>query len=287
MQSLSTVFRLAIVLSLLSGCNSNGTGQAPVAPRIMSYSALRADNEEPQFFRAEPKDEQAQSRGRMVIKKAEIRLEVANYDDAFTRIRLLANSNNGFVVSSEASSKEEQQKSGEVSMRIPLLKFEAVVESVKCLATRIEDVSIRGNDVTEEFYDVEARLRNKQKLEERLTDILKVATKVKEILEIERALSDTRGAIEQLTGRKRFLADQVELSTVDVEMHEPHPVIATGSDGFLSKVVRGLQRGVDSFGDVVSVSITILLALSPILTIGLILTVLGIRMFKHRLARAG
>lgn len=210
----------------------------------------------------------ASPQARMLIKTADLVCEVDNFDEACSRVQNLAEQNGGYVVSSQANVSDENLKSGHVTLRIPSDKFDETLTSLKKLVKKTDSESIRGNDVTEEFYDLSARLDNKRKAEQRFQEILKTAYKTTEILEVERALMNVREEIERMEGRKRFLADQVALSTITVKLHEPRPLLTGGRYNFWGKIKRGFENGLKGFGDALSASITFVIAVLPVASLG-------------------
>lgn len=208
---------------------------------------------------------------RMLIKTADLICEVDNFDEARSRVQNLAEQNGGYIVSSQTSISDENRKSGRVSLRIPSDKFDETLTALKKLVKKTGSESINGNDVTEEFYDVSARLDNKRKAEQRFQEILRTANKTTEILEVERALMEVREEIERMEGRKRFLADQVALSTITVNLYEPRPLLSGGRDSFWGKIKRGFENGLEGFGDVLSASITFVIAVLPLAPLGFLL----------------
>ena len=208
---------------------------------------------------------------RMLIKTADLVCEVENFDEARSRVQNLAEQNGGYIVSSQTSISDENRKSGRVSLRIPSDKFDETLTALKKLAKKTGSESIYGNDVTEEFYDVSARIDNKRKAEQRFQEILRTASKTTEILEVERALVEVREEIERMEGRKRFLADQVALSTITVNLYEPRPLLTGGRDSFWGKIKRGFENGLEGFGDVLSASITFVIAVLPLAPLGFLL----------------
>lgn len=201
---------------------------------------------------------------RMIIKTAELFCEVENFEAAAGRMRALAEESGGYLVSAQTSVRDDNRKSGMLTLRVPADKFETTLAALKKLVKKVETENLSGNDVTEEFYDLTARLENKRRAEQRFLEILKTANKTSEILEVEQALVNVREEIERLEGRKRFLSDQVALSTITVRLFEPRPLITTGRDSFWGKLKRGFENGLAGFGDVLSGTITFVIAVLPL-----------------------
>jgi hypothetical protein len=145
----------------------------------------------------------------------------------------------------------------------------------------VESENVQGNDVTEEFYDLTARLENKKKAEKRYQEILSSARTTKDILEVEQALASVREEIERFEGRKRFLSDQVAMSTINVILHEPYPLMAAGNGGFLAKMRRGFELGIAGFADVLSACITLLIAGIPVFLL-VFLAAVGFKKYRRR-----
>ncbi len=204
---------------------------------------------------------------RMIIKTAELFCEVEDFEAAAGRMRALAEENGGYLVSAQTSVRDDNRKSGTLTLRVPADKFETTLAALKKLVKKVETENLSGNDVTEEFYDLTARLENKRRAEQRFQEILKTANKTSEILEVEQALASVREEIERLEGRKRYLADQVALSTITVRLYEPRPLITTGRDSFWGKLKRGFENGLVGFGDVLSGTITFVMAVSPLVPV--------------------
>jgi tetratricopeptide (TPR) repeat protein len=205
-----------------------------------------------------------QARNRMLIKTATLNCEVANYDEALAQIQKIAAQYSGYVVASNMQVSVEDVKSGTVTLRIEAKNFDAALQALKQIAKKLDSESLQGNDVTEEFYDLTARLENKRKAEKRYQEILASAKTTKDILEVEQALTNVREEIERMEGRKRYLEDQVALSTITVNLHEPYPLMASGRYGFLAQMRRGIENGVSGFSEVLSACLTFAIAGIPI-----------------------
>ncbi len=112
-------------------------------------------------------------------------------------------------------------------MRVPVDRFDDLVRQISKLG-EVRTSHIGSQDVTEEFFDLEARIHNKQEEEKRLLKHLADSTgKLEDILKVEHELTRVRGEVEQLQGRLRFLANRADLGTVTItateRQNEPPP----------------------------------------------------------------
>lgn len=154
---------------------------------------------------------------RQVIRSADLRVEVPSFDKAADALVEIAESAGGFVADSNVTQTEPPL--GTFILRVPALRFAGVLDRVEALG-KVAERRVSGQDVTEEFIDVQARVRNLQAHERQLLTFMERATRVSDLLAIEQELSRVRGEIEQLTGRLRFLANRVEMATVQVTVRE-------------------------------------------------------------------
>ena len=157
---------------------------------------------------------------RLIVKTATLTLLVTDVAEVATRSANLAETLGGFVVT--ASQREEGGRpAATVQMRVPAERFDEAMGQLRGMAERVQNEQVQSRDVTEEFVDVDARLRNLRATEQRYLDLLSQARTVEDILRIEQQLSNVRGQIEQLQGRLNFLQRSAELSTITVELRLP------------------------------------------------------------------
>ena len=107
---------------------------------------------------------------------------------------------------------------------------------------KTESLSISADDITEQYFNLEIRLRNSNQLEEHLLKLLEKAGKVSELVEVEREVARVRDEIDQMEGKKRFWDSQVAFSTLVVSLAEPRPAITGSGGGVFDTLERSLQR---------------------------------------------
>ncbi len=113
------------------------------------------------------------------------------------------------------------------------------VVQLEGLAEKVDNKNINTKDVTEEFIDVEARLKTKKELETRYLDLLKQAKTVADIVSIESQIANVRAEIESMEGRLKYLSNQVSFSTLNVSYYQESDM----SYGFGSKFLNSLKSG--------------------------------------------
>jgi len=223
---------------------------------------------------------------RKVIRNAELTIETDSPGDGKRRIEIIAELHGGFVVTSEITDRGEEEAGGRtivtVVVRVPAAQFVAALEEIRKVGKKIRREKITGQDVTEEYVDLEARLKAKRALEVQFLEIMKRAKDVRDALEVQKALADVRGEIEQMEGRRRFLENQVSLSTVTVTLQTPAPFVSTSTSGFWQGVKRAFGEGFDAALEVVLFIIRMILVLIPILLFIALPAIYLLRRFRRR-----
>ncbi len=163
---------------------------------------------------------------RKIISTASLTLEVKSVEKASNDIVKIVEVSQGFI-SGSSTYDSGGSKNGQMTIRVPQKNFYSTIAQIEALGTE-KSRQISGQDVTEEFIDVGARLDNLKKQESRFQEILKNASTVKDVLEVERELERVRGDIESLTGRMNYLNQSVEMSTITVNVMEPAPIAGEG-----------------------------------------------------------
>ncbi len=155
--------------------------------------------------------------GRQVIRTSTMTIEVRDVDEAATALLRIAESSGGFIANSTIVRRRPSY--GTFELRIPVARFGLVLDQVESVGD-VRERHLTGQDVTEDFVDLQARVRNLERHEHQLLTFMDRAAKVADLLAIEQELARVRGEIEQLTGRLRFMNNRIELATVDVTLRE-------------------------------------------------------------------
>ena len=266
------VFALALV-ACGGGAASTATGgqQAPGAPQ----SAPASDAVAPaagggatalETGGAPPAAQGGQQDfGRLVIKSAELSLQVDNAREAETSVRAIVARLGGYVVKVQTSGSEENVSST-ITFRVPAARFDEALAGVQGLAKKVFSRTVTGDDVTEEFVDLDSRLKNLEATRDRLQAFLDKAENVDEALKVNQSLSEIQGQIEQIKGRQQFLKQSAALSTITVSLAPvppPAPIVAENSWQPLA-VAREALRELVGFGQGLASLAIVLLVWSPV-----------------------
>lgn len=161
---------------------------------------------------------------RMIIKNAEMRLIVPSVDEALTRIEGLVADVGGYILNSRTWF-QDGEKYASLTFAVPSERFEETLGRLRRIGTQVADESTSGQDVSQEYVDLEARLANLEAAAARLREFLKEAKSVEEALQVEARLRELEGEIAQVKGRMNFLRGRsaYSLITVILEPLSPTP----------------------------------------------------------------
>lgn len=223
-----------------------------------------------------------------VIKTGNLSLRVDNVDWIVGEITKTVNGLDGSVASSNFSNNGRGAKSGVITVRVPVTKFDEAFTKLKQSGASIVSESVSGQDVTEQVIDMEARIKNKQAEEEAYANILKVQTqKVSDILEVTQALNNVRGEIESLQGQLKYLNSQADMSTITIALSEEPQVGKTDTTwrplqvvkSSINALLQNLQGLVNFLIRFVIVALPILLIVFGLL--GRLLWWLGKKVYRY------
>lgn len=178
----------------------------------------------------------------MVIRTANVSIEVDSLERAVARVRELAAQFGGYVANTDITTGKNQLRNATLEVKIPATRFEQSLAGLTPIG-KLESVSVEAEDVGEQFVDVSARMDNAQRLERRLIDLLATRTgKLKDVLDVEQALARVREEIERYEGRIRYLKAHTAMSTLSVTVHEPLPVVGTAGKSVMGEAFTQAWR---------------------------------------------
>jgi hypothetical protein len=154
---------------------------------------------------------------RLIVRNADMTLVVDDVPARMEAAAAVAAKHDGFVVSS-AVSRYDGEIRGNVTLRVKSEKLDAALADLRQLAVEVRAESSSGEDVTGEFVDLGAQLKNLESAEARLQKIMDEAKNTEDVLNVFNQLTQIRGQIEQIKGRMKFLSESAALSRISVEM---------------------------------------------------------------------
>jgi len=260
---MSLLMLLGLVLSACAGAEEVAENLSPLGPSIdMDEEAWSSD------IMSAPEAEDGKEAGgttsaidRMMIYNADLEIAVIDPDGVMQAIISLAETEGGFVVSSNSYktfSNDRALPRANVTVRVPAEKLEAIMEDIKALTPDpAEDViseNISGDDVTSEYTDLESRLRNLEAAEAALVALMEDARDPEDVLAIFDELTYYRGEIEIVKGRMKYLEESADLSALSVsivakESLQPIEIVGWEPKGTAKRAVEALIEAVQFLGN--------------------------------------
>jgi len=165
---------------------------------------------------------------RMIVKNADVRLMVKDTDEAIDRATQIVGDAGGYIISSRVWYQDyygNNLKYATISVGIPVDEFERALVRLRDLAVRVVDENASGDDVTEQYVDLQSQLVNLEATRARIQEFLKDAKTIDEALRINQELANIEAQIEQIKGRMNYLADRSSYSTITINLEPEFPVL--------------------------------------------------------------
>lgn len=227
------LFKLPILMGfIVAACGTQNSTDLPIASNDSYENVVDTPATE------QPAPPPSDLTERKIIREGEIYFECSDVLETETFLKKEVKNAKGYI-SNESANNYAERNEKQLSIRIPTDQLDGLLEKIQTHAIKVQNTTLRSEDVTEQFIDVEARLKTKKELEVRYLSLLQQAKTVDEILKIERELANIRGEIESMQGRLNFLKDRTSMSTLNVTFF----VEGEKAFGFLTKLKDGIRNG--------------------------------------------
>ena len=198
-----------------------------------------------------------------IIQTAYITIEVKDVPGSVEILKNLASQKGGYLSSTNIQKNYNNLVSGSVILRVPAAEFENTLTGVKAIGT-VKSVSTQGQDVTEEYVDLQAQKTSYQNQLAQYNEIMKKAVKVEDVIVIQQQIDRVQTELDRLEGRLKYLDSQIDLSTITINLQEPQPVGGDTGHNFISTI----NDGIAGFFGMIDAIIIILFTLLPLIVVG-------------------
>uniref|UniRef100_A0A831TCH8 DUF4349 domain-containing protein n=1 Tax=Thermorudis peleae TaxID=1382356 RepID=A0A831TCH8_9BACT len=289
---------LLVTLPLATACGRSERPGEPSAQPGVASTAVVTDQARPAPAEGAPEMGAPASGGpsvgssfdRFVIRTGELELQVNDVGQALVAIRQLTIDAGGFVLSSSTYAQGEggKRQTATLTVQVPSERFDQFLNQVRTspLVVEVERERLQSQDVTEEYLDLDARLRNLQATEQRYLALLDRASTIEEILRVEQELSRVRYEIEQVTGRKQYLERHIAYAQATITLATvPSAQSATGPAFDLARAVeRAWQASLRFIGGVAEIAVMLVVFFWWLWPVLATLAVLALRWRSRRQA---
>ena len=215
----------------------------------MAYDTSKATlNEEESFDMADeesiaeqPEQQEEINIERKLIKEGKVEFEAEDINSTRALIFESIEKYKGYA-SSDKEYKSTGRLSNTIIIRVPAKNFDLLLSDATKGVTKFDSKNIEVLDVTEEFLDIQARLKTKKELESRYLELLKKANNVTEMLEVEKQVGQLRSEIESVEGRLKYLESKVSFSTLTMSFYQTVPYENEFGNEFKDGFVNGWEN---------------------------------------------
>lgn len=283
---------LIVLVWLLAGCSGADRGETSEAPTASADSSDEAAAPAEGLSSARPEGDGAREQdtasdaepqpvgdlelptrptsvGERIIKEGTVTLELEEqrFDTAFGQVVNAATRLGGTVVSSNTTTTDTGATAGSVTVQVPVERYEDLLVGVGEIGTVVSR-QITAQDVTDEFTDLESRLRHLQAQERFYLELLEDADSVADAIAVQQQLEGLQAQIEQVQGRLQLLDARTTFSTLTVELFEPGaPVELAGAGGQRPDLGRYWAQARDAFVNVVGAMLVAGFFVAPLLVV--------------------
>ncbi|WP_350300419.1 DUF4349 domain-containing protein [Peribacillus frigoritolerans] len=210
---------------LLAGCSSNEKDDSASKSQDEKAESKMDASISGNMVQEEAAEKEGVTDERKVIHQAQLELKVKNLEKAQMKIENKVAEYGGYVVESNVFREDEELVEGTITVRVPEAHFQDFLADSEGEASEVVGRNVTGQDVTEQYVDLKARLKSKRAVEERLLAFMKDAEKTEDLLKISSDLAVVQEEIEQLTGQMKYLENQTSYSTVTITLSQDQIVV--------------------------------------------------------------
>ncbi len=230
---------LIFLIVIVTACSSNSNSEGAKMSADNSAGMDKSSSQEQSAISGETtKTEQTEQTkkaplevpNQMVIYQADLQMRVKKFEQTLQHLEEAVIKFGGYIASSNIVREGDEQVSGNITIRIPQKHFQAFLSDAEGQAAEVLQRNITGTDVTEEYVDLESRLKSKKVVEERLISFMNAAVKTEDLLKISNDLAAVQEEIETIQGRMKYLENQTSLSTINITLFENKVVVPNLED---------------------------------------------------------
>lgn len=228
-KKLFSILRLSLLCILLVGCSASSSKDEAKSEKLMAGSnEMGMDSMTDQDQSTEDslleQPQATMTTDRMIIQHAQLQVKVKNFKQAQLKIEKKVTEYGGYVVESTVYGQDAEAVSGTMIIRIPKKHFQSFLNDAEEEATVLER-NVTGQDVTEQFVDLQSRVTSKRAVEARLLEFMTTAQKTDDLLKISADLAKVQEEIEVIVGKMNYLENQTSYSTIEIAMFENRVIV--------------------------------------------------------------
>ncbi len=237
------IFLVTVIVALLSAVACGSASEQAPTPSGVFQDAARPKEGDTSYYSSNDT-----TTDRLIVRTVTMSLLVKDVSGTIDSIAKMARDMGGFVVSSQITGQEDSRY-GVISIRVPAEQTDAALAQLRSQAVRVETERTSSQDVTEEYVDLQSRLKNLEATEQQYLDLMKRAQTVDDTLKVQQQLTSTQSQIEQIKGKMQYLEQTSATSLITAELRpatSPKALVEPGWNP--TEVAKSSIRGLLKFG---------------------------------------
>ena len=215
-----------------------------------------------------------------IQRNANLNIEVKSINESVDKLNNIISSFGGEIISSNKGGFDYGQPYANIRLRVSSENLDSVLFEFKKLSSKVISENIYTNDVSEEFIDIEARLKIMKSTENRFNDLLSKSEKIEEIIQVEKELMRIRGDIESLEGRLNYLTKTTDTSEINLNLNEQIPI--TGESWKINEEFKEAFKNLLGFAKSLTNFVINIIVFIPVILVAGILVFLLRKYIKNR-----
>jgi len=209
----------ALLLLLFFSCNQGNHKRDKPASAAADVSSASADADSTVAAPADGQPAANPDWDRKIVKNADLAIETKSFPGFTTRLHRLVRENGGYIAQ-EAESQNSFEINNSVSIKVPVDRFDDLLQQLPADSDRLTDKKVSSQDVSMEVVDTKSRLETKKEVRERYLDLLKQAHKMADILSIQQEIDGIQEEMDAAAGRVTYLSHAAAFSTINLKFYQ-------------------------------------------------------------------
>jgi len=224
---------------------------------------------------------------RLIIRNAELSIVVTDTLVALTALSQLAEAMGGYVVSSSTYQAGQGALQADVQFRVEAKRFDEALQAVRALAVQVERETVSGQDVSAEYFDLEAQLRNLENTEAQLRKLQSEATTTQDVLAVYRELATIRGEIDRIKGRMQYLSQSAALASISVSLKpdvlaQPIQIAGWRPEGVAREAVQALVIALQALATLAIWTAIVIVPIAALIGLPVLIAIGAVRRWRKR-----
>jgi hypothetical protein len=243
---MKNILFLLVFLVSFSSCKKAEEASADMAITAVKLPAKEESAASSLYNKLDsPKEDDSKVIEQKIIKTGDIKFETNDLGATYTQM-VTAVKKHKAIIQNDIEGNEYGSIFRKIIVRVPSKNFDVFLSDISKGVAYFDNKEISSQDVTEEYIDIDARLKAKKVLETRYLELLKKANKVSEMLEIEAQLSAIREEIEAKEGQLRYMQSQISMSSITIEFYKTVANEGGATISYGSKIWNAFTSGFNS-----------------------------------------